>query len=481
MTSLRTAVVAFAILPSLLVTAVIGLAGLRGLEERVAARMQEDLELVARTLRLPLSNALAQDRPGVIQSTIESTVGIGRVYGVYVYDADGRMIAGSGRWRAAVPTDQAAELAGQPELKEGVADLGDEQLHSVFQPLTGVGGQISGLLQVTRRGSDVQDYVTRMRWMTLLAIGAVALLFTAVVVLGHHFAVGRHLSRLDEDMARIRKGDFSHRMEARGVAEFRGLARGINRMLDGIAASHREIDRRRDTEQALRERLSQSEKMAAIGRLAAGVAHELGSPLSTVFGRAQQMLRRAAPGTAEHEALRDVHDSAVRMEHTIRQLMDFGRANPLNRTRVALAGLLGRLADDAREKVRDTVRIEVQVPEALPPVSADALRLEQALRNLIDNAVQAAHSRVRVEAVPDAEGLQISVGDDGPGVPAQERRRVFDPFYTTKAVGQGTGLGLSVASAVAEDHGGRLILEDDPLGGARFILTVPWEAPDGRT
>lgn len=480
--SLRTAIVVFVVLPCLLATGLIGWAGLRGVEEQVNLRMQEDLELIARTLRLPLSQALSQGRPEAIQETIESTVGMGQVYAVYVYDEDGQQVAVSGQRLAAVPTTEAALLAGRRVRQEGSADVGKERLVSVFQPLTNEGGQISGLLQVTRSSSDVQDYLDRVRRLALLAIGAAGLLFTAMIVIGHHFGVGRHVERLQEDMQRIRDGEHSHRLEIQGVGEFRHLAQGINRMMDGITASQRELARRQETEEVLRERLHRTEKMAAIGRLAAGVAHELGSPLATLYGRTQQLLRRASAGTPEHDALTEISKSSTRMEQTIRQLMDFGRCNPLNWTTVDIASLLRRLADEAARRHGDHLQIEMSCAAENVVVQADALRLEQAVGNLLDNAAHAACSKVRIGADGNVEEARVFVADDGPGVPVEERERIFDPFYTTKPVGQGTGLGLSVATAVAEDHGGRVELgEDDALGGARFTLVLPREGKNGKT
>lgn len=475
--NLRTVVVAFVIVPCLLATSLIGWFVLSGIEDRIEARKQEDLELIARTLRLPLGRALAQGRPDEILSAIESTVGIDQVYAAHVYDEAGRKIAGSGSVRVELPTAEAAELVSEIAPEEAYEELGDEELVSVFQPLSSDDGRITGLLQVTRRSGDVQDYLVKVRGRGLVAIAAIGLLLTAVIVVGHHLGVGRHVLRLEDDMARVRKGDRSHRLEAGGTAEFRALARGINRTLDAIAASQQEIERRRETELALRARLNRAEKMAAIGRLAAGVAHELGSPLSTLLGRAEQRLRHAAPGTADHEGLLAIREAAVRMEQTVRQLMDFGRSNPLNRAPLDVKALLQRLAEDAAPG-DERVAIEIQCADGLPTVRVDALRTEQAVRNLLSNAVHAAHSRVRVAATSDARGLRIEVGDDGPGVPGADRNKIFDPFYTTKPVGQGTGLGLSVAAAVADDHGGHLTVEDDALGGARFVLLLPQEDRD---
>jgi signal transduction histidine kinase len=423
--SVRTALVAFIVVPCLLAIAIIGWAGLRGLEEQVNQRMQEDLELIARTLQLPLSDALRRGEPGVIQETIESTVGIDQVYAVYVYDENGRQVARSGWWIAAVPADEALELAGQREPQEAAADVGEDQLISVFQPLIGPGGRIHGLLQVTRHSGAVHDSLERVRWLALLGIIAIGFLFTGVVVLGYHVGVGRHVARMQA-------------------------------------------------------RLHHAEKMAAIGRLAGGVAHELGSPLATLYGRAQQLLRRTQPDTPDHAALLAISDAALRMEQTIQHLMDFGRANPLNVVPVDVMALLRRLAHDASERASETgVTVAVEAPADGLELHADALRLEQAVRNLLDNAIHVAASRVRLAADSERDEVRIRVGDDGPGVPAALREQVFDPFFTTKPVGQGTGLGLSVASAVAEDHGGRLKLSRDPLGGAQFVLVLPREPRDG--
>lgn len=494
--NLRTALVAFVILPCLIATAVLGWVGFRGLEEQVARRMQSDLELIARTLRLPLSQAVSQDQPGIVQETIDSIIGLDQVYAVYVYDERGYQVASIGRPLAAVPTAEAAILAGRGARQQGFADVGQEQLVSVFQPLTDEHGRVSGLLQVTRHTGAVQDYLHRARELALIGILLVGLLLTGLIVLGHYLGVGRHVVRIEDGMRRIRDGELGHRLEERGAAEFRLLARGVNGMLDGIAASQREIEQQRATEQALRERLHRAEKMATIGRLAAGVAHELGSPLATLYGRAQQLLRTAAEGTPARAALLDISENSLRMEQTIRHLMDFGRANPLNRTRVDIPPLVRRLADDARARAGPGIEIEVEVEvgaadpggaDAAPAdeggplvAEADALRLEQAVRNLLDNAIHAAGAQVRVRVSGDAGTVSIAVGDDGPGVPPEARTLVFDPFFTTKPVGQGTGLGLSVASAVADEHEGALELGTDPLGGARFTLVLPREARNGK-
>jgi signal transduction histidine kinase len=119
------------------------------------------------------------------------------------------------------------------------------------------------------------------------------------------------------------------------------------------------------------------------------------------------------------------------------------------------------------------VPIRIEGPDGLPEVPMDRPRLEQALGNLLQNAVQAARDQVRLVWQLDPDALHLVVEDDGPGIDPGIRERLFEPFFTTKPVGEGTGLGLSVAHAAVTDHGGRLCVDESPLGGARFTMTLP--------
>jgi signal transduction histidine kinase len=212
--------------------------------------------------------------------------------------------------------------------------------------------------------------------------------------------------------------------------------------------------------------------MAALGQLAAGVAHELGSPLSTVDGKAQRLLRRDDLPASAHQALQTLRREAARMEQIIRQLLDFGRTNPLQRRRVQ-ADLPLRLAN-GRLGQGSPVSVQLDLDDQdYPQIAVDCMRLDQALSNLLRNAVQAAHGKVRACISQDDGSLCYHIDDDGPGIVPDVRPHLFEPFFTTKPVGQGTGLGLAVAHAAARDHGGEIEISESPLGGARFTLRLP--------
>lgn len=166
------------------------------------------------------------------------------------------------------------------------------------------------------------------------------------------------------------------------------------------------------------------------------------------------------------------------MEHIVRQLLEFGRGQNRQYRRTRM-GDLATAAAAALEQPFSAAgaTLELQPCEPDPELYVDPIRLEQVLVNLLRNALQAGAGAVRVSWRPgDAGGLQLLVDDDGPGVPAESRKRLFEPFYTTKAVGEGTGLGLAVVHGIITEHGGQVQVEDSPLGGARFRVQFPLNA-----
>lgn len=475
--NLRVALLAYVLIPVIVVLALAGSWSLRLLEQQVDQRMQEDIELIARAIRLPLSHALERDRPGSIQQALDSAFSIDVVYGAYVYDENGQEIARSGLPQGTVRTSEAAALAAAGDRLGEFSQAGNEVIFSYFVPLTDTGGRISGLLQLTRRGSDFSDYIAMVRQGTMLALVGALLLVAALVLFGHHRAIGQHLRRIAGDMTRINVGQTDRRLREEGPAEMKVLAGGINDMLDRVNASQREIAERQAHETELKLRLQESEKLAAIGQLASGIAHELGTPLSTVDGKAQQALRREDLDDNLRSSLERVRHEAGRMERIIRQLLDFGRRNPLTQSAMDCGNLLRSVTEKLEQETRShNVQVDIPDSKEAPPcvVLVDPIRFEQALSNLVSNAVQASRGKIRIRWKREEDETIITVEDNGRGVADEDLPYLFDPFFTTKPVGQGTGLGLSVAHAAVTDHGGYLeVTRSEDLGGACFTIHLP--------
>ncbi|MDQ2076590.1 ATP-binding protein [Marinimicrobium sp. ABcell2] len=472
--NIRTALLIFVLVPFLLVMVISAGFSLHRLEQAAEAGLQDDIELIARSIHRPLSHALEHDLQLTLRRTVSSAGEIGRVYGVYVYDRDGKRISAEGPRKIQVQDIEAATLATEGSERGAFDEVEGEQVFSYFMPLTDSGGRINGLLQVTRRGSDFAHQIGEFRTRALLVLSGSALLVLILVWLGYQRAIGRHIQGMGKSMAHIAGGDMHHRLQSKGPTEIRYLAEGVNRMLDSILDSEREISARRDRENDLKTQLHQSEKLAAIGRFAAGVAHELGTPLSVADGKAQRALRTVDAEDAQ--PLNDIRQQLYRMERIIRQLMDFARpVVPDHRDMRADDLVQSSLQQVEDERLRQDVQILIDKPGDCPPIYGDRLRLEQALINLLRNAIQATPSgTVRLNwHCDDQENLVLCVEDDGPGIEEKVRSRLLEPFVTTKPVGVGTGLGLAVVNAVVAEHGGQIHIDQSPLGGARFQITLP--------
>jgi signal transduction histidine kinase len=238
----------------------------------------------------------------------------------------------------------------------------------------------------------------------------------------------------------------------------------------------------------LEDQLLRAEKLATVGVLAAGVAHEIGTPLGIIRGRAEYM--RGKLGGAEHpqgRGLGAIIEQIDRVSRTIRQLLDFSRIQPAE----ARAVFLGPLVDGLQELLkieagRRRVQLHVDVPGHLPALAADADQLQQVILNLVLNACDAcsAGGQVRLSAsgppgdTPGAGGmLELRVEDDGCGIALEHQHQVFDPFFTTKKRGQGTGLGLTMVAQIVRNHGGQVELDSEPGRGTRVTLRWPVAAP----
>ncbi|QSQ24649.1 PAS domain-containing protein [Pyxidicoccus parkwayensis] len=230
----------------------------------------------------------------------------------------------------------------------------------------------------------------------------------------------------------------------------------------------------------LEDQLLRAEKLATVGVLAAGVAHEIGTPLGIIRGHAEYMLQKAA-GTDQPRAqgLGAIVTQIDRVSRIIRQLLDLSRLQPARARAVSLAPVVRGLQDllDV-EAERRRVRFEVDVPERLPDLAADPDQLQQVLLNLTLNSCDAcsAGGFVRLSACEgtEADVVEIRIQDDGRGIAPEHLHQVFDPFFTTKKRGQGTGLGLTLVAQIVRNHGGRVEVDSKP--GQGTLVTLRWPA-----
>jgi PAS domain S-box-containing protein len=241
------------------------------------------------------------------------------------------------------------------------------------------------------------------------------------------------------------------------------------------AAAQESLARLRETQA----QLVQAAKMSALGQLVSGVAHELNNPLSVIIGYGQLLLARDVPATLKRP-LELMVAQGDRMAKIVRNLLYFARQRPPERAAVDVRHVMEQtLALRMNHLMLSGITVEREFPDALPVINGDAQQLEQVFLNLLLNAEQAIHDAkaagrivLRARLRPDGRAILAQVVDDGPGIPPESLPRVFEPFYTTKIVGMGTGLGLSVSYGIVQEHGGRLTVDSRP-GETTFTLELP--------
>jgi signal transduction histidine kinase len=250
-----------------------------------------------------------------------------------------------------------------------------------------------------------------------------------------------------------------------------------------VEALMRDVSERKKLDDETREiyhQMLQAEKMAALGQTISGVAHELNNPLATILTWAER-LSQLPLDEASRRGLEAILSESERAARIVRNLLTFARKRHTTRTMINLNEVVREtLALRSYEQRVTNITIVEALASGLPSVFADPHQVKQVLLNLIINAEQAmlsAHGRgtlvVRTWHDVERESLVLEVNDDGPGVPDEVQTKIFDPFFTTKDVGKGTGLGLTVAYAIIQEHGGRITLRSVPGGGASFFVELP--------
>ncbi len=250
-----------------------------------------------------------------------------------------------------------------------------------------------------------------------------------------------------------------------------------------IEALVRDVSERKkldDESRDLYHQLLQAEKMAALGQTVSGVAHELNNPLATILSWAERLSQRNLDEPVRR-GLETILSESERAARIVRNLLTFARKRQTTRAMVDVNQVVREtLALRAYEQRVTNITVIDALAAGLPQVFADGHQVQQVLLNLMINAEQAmlaANGRgtivVRTWHDAQQESVILEINDDGPGIPEELQPKIFDPFFTTKEVGKGTGLGLTVAYAIVQEHGGRLRLESRPNAGASFYVELP--------
>jgi signal transduction histidine kinase len=348
-----------------------------------------------------------------------------------------------------------------------------------------------GALELSEPLDDLHGYVRqslrRSGWMLLTTVVSGLLLMGFLGSLW----INRPVRRLAAQAERIGAGDFSAAVDLPGKDELAGLAHSMDRMRSQLAEARQAQQAATDARIEALEKLRHTERLATLGRLAAGMAHELGTPLNVIAGRAKLIAGQDLPPEQSARSARIIGEQAERMTGILRQLLDFARRGEARKQAVELNGILQGIVELLAATARKQgVELHWQAaPEALT-VQADPGQLQQVLLNLAMNGVQAmpeggplSLALERTGQNGQADGAEtwcrIRVEDQGSGISAEDLPHIFDPFFTTKEVGQGTGLGLAIAYGIVQEHGGRIEVDSTPGRGSCFSVYLPLTSDQG--
>jgi signal transduction histidine kinase len=320
-------------------------------------------------------------------------------------------------------------------------------------------------------------------WTKMLPVGAAFVVLGAMLAWVVSWRIATPISDLTAAAEALAAGDLSKRVRATRTDEVGRLADAFNSMADQVQAGYTRLDtgirtRTAELEQALaalkeaQEQLIRKEKLALLGQLASGVGHELRNPLGVMTNAVyylEMVQPDSPPDVREYHGLLKAQIGLA--EKIVSDLLDFSRVRPPTREAVALGDVVA--AQRARLSVPRGVTVRLEIADDLPRPRIDGVQVGQILFNLLVNAVQAVETRggtVVVSGSADATHVRLHVQDDGAGVPADLRARIFEPLFTTKA--RGIGLGLAVSRSLAEANDGTLTV-DDCATGACFTITLP--------
>lgn len=447
-------------------------------QSMLLSQARSETQAYAIALSRAIEYAFRDGKLDDVQDIINQVSREPKVYAVLVYNDRGQPLFVSEPLRRAggVAPESLDRLRAGADVVELRRRIEEEKVYSVLRPIRGSRGNLAGILEVAQPLSFVETEKSRttnrfiLNTLTLLAVLTVLILWFV------RRSISDPLERFLAAIRALGRGELSYRVKANpNVEELSLLADEVNRMAGQLEGAHSQVLREAEERIRLERRLRESEKLAAIGNLATGVAHQIAAPLNVIGGRTQKLLRRGIADRVEQRNLEIIGEQIERITTIVRSLLNFARRPEPHVQSMELTGLVDEVVELLEsEFAREGARLEWRSAGAVW-VRGDRDLLHQVLVNLLVNALQAMEGmkerRVEIRVADDGERVALEVEDSGPGVPGDLFDRVFEPFFTTKP--EGTGLGLALARGIVQELGGRLELESAEGGGALFRVVLP--------
>jgi signal transduction histidine kinase len=322
------------------------------------------------------------------------------------------------------------------------------------------------------------DIATTIQTSINLQVLALALIVVVGIVINIKLAtsIATPIRTLEKISRKIAEGDFSEHIEVKGKDELSSLETAFNQMEDRLKNALWSLEH---TIEKLREKQAQlveAEKLALVGKLAAGIAHEINNPLTSVLTFSNLMLEQCPPGDPRHDKLKLMARETNRARTIVRQLLNFGRETVIKPEKININQPVEEIADSlVAQTAFKGIVLDMKLGDNLPDVNADPAQIGQVVMNLLLNAIHSITPPGRIEVVTRRieNSIEIVFKDTGEGIPEENIHKIFDPFFTTKDASKGTGLGLAVSYGIIKKHGGEIEITSTVGKGSIFIVRLP--------
>jgi two-component system NtrC family sensor kinase len=353
----------------------------------------------------------------------------------------------------------------------GIAYVVNEWFITRYIPLLDHRGEVVGSLYVGARRATFIELQRTLRSRIVL-VSLVAIVPVALLALPIAHLITHPLAEMARASRQVAQGNTQVRIPNQGVGEVAVLGQAFNAMLAELEEAQAQLIRK--------------EKLASMGQLAAGVAHQLNNPLGTILLFSDIVLQDLPEGTQGREDVQMIAQEAQRAKEIVTALLNFARQQKVWAQPTALDTILHELIERARQQpAYERIQIVEKIAPDLPQIEADPAQLPNVFANLIDNAADAMPDggTLTIEAArsQDRQSVVVHVTDTGHGIPPENIKEVFSPFFTTKPLGQGTGLGLSIAYGIVKVHHGTIQVKSQIGEGTTFVVTLPVRLPKSST
>jgi signal transduction histidine kinase len=479
---LKLRVILILTIPAILAGGVHGLVRTRQERAQLVAEDRQNMALTARAIQIAVENALRDrqisDVKRLLAEMVEQQEPIDRIR---LFDQNLRptLVSNALSIGEEIPEEIFRRVQATGEAEALYRQQGKQSVLYYVVPLRDRRGP-DGVMEIvhlatgidTRLSAAVNDV-----WIRLGILLVVVVVLTATAL---QRQVLRPLSRLMIGIQSLGRGEPGPPLPVGRRDELGRVAEAFNEMAAQLEGAQRRLLAESERALELEQQLRQAETLAVAGKLASALAHEVGTPLNIISGRAEFLQASARLNEGGRRDLEIIVDQIDRISKIIRSLLDTVRPQKLEIQPTPLAEVLDRVLPLLRHPARRRgVALVASVPPDLPPMLADPAQLQQVLINLVLNAldVTPAGGRVEIGARPsrvrERPGVAITVADTGAGIPRELLSKVFEPFFTTKPAGQGTGLGLAICRDIVKAHSGEIGVESAPASGTTFTVWIP--------